>query len=1347
MSTGDELSLERSQRLILDSVGLSADLVLVACGRLVADELSVAGAHELLSGTTYRQIGLDELSKARGEVALLLGGGFSRNDHEIMPRALAIAELRFQRVIVLPTSFDPSDETVHGALARSGATIFAREPDSLRQIAELCDARLAHDCSFFFDFASYRRTGSGALNAFGAPPSGSADNDDISVTAPDLAEWLELVASHETVRTDRAQVMIAAALMGKRVEYASGAEPGLESIARHALSDRAVTPIAPATGPQPLVSASFGPGTDATVRQLRDAALAAEPPSRESTARVTAVVLTRDRPQVLLRALESVEDSGVAVHTLVIDNNSAPAAARDVAAICEARANTELKRSERNLGCAGGRRLGIELADSEFVLFLDDDAELMPGAIDHLLLELERNPDAGAVTATVVRSDGTVLHSGGGMEVTGEIVTFELQCDGVPFSTATVPASGPSGWAPGGAMLARRELLAEFPFDEKMGAYFEDNEWSYRVWRARPNCFRRSREALVVHPVNPKHVPAADFATRSRMVELLASYARFYESHGRLLGPWLFDHVPELRAEDGSLDLPAARLLMELVRAKGADWTLMSWMNGDLEGLLTANRRLVRLEVAEAALGREKVMVEQLRARAGQDAATIARLDERVQRVERSVTWQLFERVRARTFALLGGERSRAVGLLQRTLRLLGRLLLRGRSAARSHGRSLWVPGRRTGPIHLPESSDPHVSIVMPLHSHARLTDSALRSVVENTAGLSYEVILVDDSEDRPTKALLDRVHGAHVLVNDSNLGYLRSMKRGAEAARGRWLVLCNNDIEVQPGWLAALLDCGESRPDVAAVAPKFIYPDGTLAEAGGIVWRDGTGANYGRGEDPDVCHYQYRREVDYGSAAALMVRADFWREVGGFDDLFLPMYYEDTDLCFEARRRGLRVVYEPRAEVVHVEGATAGVDESAGHKRHQEQNRPKFVAKWRQTLEAEHLASERASLWIAANRLRPRRVLVVDHRVPTWDRDSGGLRMKGMLEALVGLGCHVSLLPDNMLPAQPYTRELQQLGVEVLYGSSDALVELARIGSGLSLVILSRAQVANRWLELVRAHTSTAPVVFDTVDLHWLREARGAGIAGNGASLPANVAAMRDLELSLIRATDATLVVTEEERAQVLADVPGARVRVVPNVHLLREPVAPPGPRRGVLFVGGFEHPPNVDGALTLVHDVMPLVWRARDDVSVKVVGADAPDSVQALASGRVELVGWVHDLDPVLDASRVLVAPLTYGAGMKGKVTQALASGLPVVTTPIGAEGLGAVDGEHMLIGETPEELAERVLRVLADDELWRRLSVAGQRLVAGRCSPEVTSRRLAELMEELSADRPPAQPAVAH
>jgi GT2 family glycosyltransferase/SAM-dependent methyltransferase len=750
-------------------------------------------------------------------------------------------------------------------------------------------------------------------------------------------------------------------------------------------------------------------------------------------------------------------------------------------------------------------------------------------------------------------------------------------------------------------------------------------------------------------------------------------------------------------------------------------------------------------------LARGEQTILELRARLASAEGQLTSVELAKRRADESVTWQAFQRSRGRLYSAIGGERSLRARLLGASLRFVGRRFMTRPTVlppAAQEGSALEAPEL----IQMPEHEKPQVSLIIPVHTHAALTQACLRSIRTYTAGVRYEVILVDDTADDETQKLLDRVRGARIIRNQSNLGFLRSMNRGASVARGRWLVLFNNDTEVTRGWLTAMLKCASSANDVGVVTPKFIYPDGRLNEAGGIVWRDGTAANYGRGDAPDRFQYEYRRETDYGSAAALMVSADLWKEIGGFDELYRPIYYEDTDLCFQARERGLRVLYEPEAVVVHIEGATSGSDPGSGAKRYQEQNRQKFVRKWRRRLEAEHRYPSPTNMRAAADRHRGQHVLVIDHRVPMWDRDSGSLRMFSIMLALIRLGARVTFMPDNLAQVEPYTRTLQRLGIEVLHGHIDVKAEMAKLGPGLSTAIVCRPHTTSRWLDTVREFAPAATIAYDTVDLHWLREARkdasmtltGALAGSNGNVDPDSIwpkaKALRELELAMIRATDVTLVVSDGERVQVERDVPGANVLVVPNVHDVEAYVPPCGGRSGILFVGGFEHVPNVDAAIRLVKEVMPAVWGELGDVQVTIVGPSAPPEVQALASPQVDVVGWVEDLRPLLEHSRLMVAPLRYGAGLKGKVTQCLAVGLPVVTTSIGAEGLVSTDGgaddtepaeQALLIADSAREMAIATARLYRDEELWRRLSHSGQELIAERCSTEVVTRRLSELL----------------
>jgi GT2 family glycosyltransferase/SAM-dependent methyltransferase/glycosyltransferase involved in cell wall biosynthesis len=692
---------------------------------------------------------------------------------------------------------------------------------------------------------------------------------------------------------------------------------------------------------------------------------------------------------------------------------------------------------------------------------------------------------------------------------------------------------------------------------------------------------------------------------------------------------------------------------------------------------------------------------------------------------DESVVWRLLEGARRRFYGAIGGRESRLGRLTGASLRMVGR-----RMEARGRRRAGF------GALTLPVSGEPDVSIVIPVHNQAGLTERCLKAIAHSSEGMRYEVIVVDDAADSDTKTLLAGVTGVNVLSNAENVGFLQSTNRGAAAARGRHIVLLNNDTEPQPGWLRALVDRAESAEDIGVVGAKLVYPDGRLQEAGGIVWREGEAWNFGNGEDPGQPEYNYVREVDYCSAAAMLVRAELWQAVGGFDKRYAPGYYEDADLCFAAREQGWRVMYEPKALVMHVEGGAMGTDEAVGGKRYQVINRPKFVDKWREALKDQAADPAWEHAHAASDRCPGPVVLVVDHRVPAPDRDAGSQRMWRILEAFKELGCRVTLLPDDGNPNEPYTSKLQAMGVEVLAGPIVVPERIAGLGSRLSLALVSRPYVAPRYLHLIREFAPRARIAYDTVDLHFLREERRS--QHDKAANPKVAEVYRELELALGRAADVMVAVSADERAQLLALAPELRVEVVPMANDIAADVPGPDHRAGLLFVGGFEHLPNIDAAVYMAGEVMPRVWRSEPGVTLTIVGSHAPAEVTSLESDRIEVPGWVEDLQPLLRESLVMVAPLRFGAGMKGKVTQSLGAGLPVVTTTIGAEGLDVSDGEEMLIADDPEAFAERIVSLHRDPARWRRLSENGQALAERVCSPRVQR----EALERLLFDAPAAQ-----
>jgi glycosyltransferase involved in cell wall biosynthesis len=273
--------------------------------------------------------------------------------------------------------------------------------------------------------------------------------------------------------------------------------------------------------------------------------------------------------------------------------------------------------------------------------------------------------------------------------------------------------------------------------------------------------------------------------------------------------------------------------------------------------------------------------------------------------------------------------------------------------------------------------------------------------------------------------------------------------------------------------------------------------------------------------------------------------------------------------------------------------------------------------------------------------------------------------------------------------------------------------------------------------MPVLRQHHDRPPLIFDTVDLHYLREQRRAELQADG-ELAREALLVRSTELYLAHASDMVWVVSPYEVEVLHGENPTLPVEIVPLVHATRAGELPFAARRDLVFIGGFRHLPNGDAVRYFVEEVFPLVRRAIPEARFQVVGTDIPPDVEALASESVAVVGYVKELDALLDRCRLSVAPLRYGAGLKGKITQSLASGLPVVTTTVGAEGLNLKHREHAMIADDRAELAASVVELYQDEELWRRLSETGRRHVEEHFGYDVVTARVEHLLEKIFANQ---------
>ncbi|PWR11329.1 hypothetical protein DKT68_06160 [Micromonospora acroterricola] len=370
--------------------------------------------------------------------------------------------------------------------------------------------------------------------------------------------------------------------------------------------------------------------------------------------------------------------------------------------------------------------------------------------------------------------------------------------------------------------------------------------------------------------------------------------------------------------------------------------------------------------------------------------------------------------------------------------------------------------------------------------------------------------------------------------------------------------------------------------------------------------------------------------------------------------------------------------------------------------------------------------------------------VLVVDHQLPTPDRDSGSLRLHRIIEELLALGRQVLFFPENGRAERPYADRLRAAGVGVITDRAQQTRFLSDEGHRVGLALLCRPGPAVQMLARVRDAAPGCLVAYDTVDVHFRRLERQAALAAAQGSadryvLRARADSMRAVELLLARECDVTLVVSDEERRLLGELVPDAWIEVLSNIHRPARTTLERGSAPRVLFVGNYLHEPNVDAARWLCTEIMPLVWAEMPGATVDLVGDAAPPAVTDLAGDRVTVHGWVPELEPLYRRARVAVAPLRYGAGVKGKVGEAVEYGVPVVGTPIAFEGMGLAAGTDVLAGETAAELAGQLVRLLRDDELAARLVTTAGAGLAARFDARVARTVLDRLLCSAPAGTP--------
>jgi GT2 family glycosyltransferase len=600
----------------------------------------------------------------------------------------------------------------------------------------------------------------------------------------------------------------------------------------------------------------------------------------------------------------------------------------------------------------------------------------------------------------------------------------------------------------------------------------------------------------------------------------------------------------------------------------------------------------------------------------------------------------------------------------------------------------------------------PDCSIIIPVYKNYIMTLQCLCSIYLAKDDTSIEVIIVDDCSPEHLNIPLSKF-GVKVIRNESNLGFVGSCNAGAAQAKGQKIVFLNNDTIVLNNWLSPLSKHLDN-PEVGIAGSMLLYPDGSLQEAGGCIWQDGNGLNYGRNDNPNDPKYNFTRDADYCSGASLAIKSSLFNSLGGFDTIFSPGYYEDTDLCFKVRANGLKVLYEPKSKVIHLEGKSSENVAQGGMKRHQEVNKIKFLERWSDTLKSYTKPHEDR---FYANRNKTSKLLILDSYIPTPDKDSGSNDLVLAIQLLSKFGYEVTFVPTWEIGYNPhYLGMLEEIGTRVYpqeyqYHCSEWIKSLK---DEFDICLILRYDNYHRFSQIVREANRAIKIVYDTVDLHFVREEREAKtIAGKVDNH--HIDSIRKAEIDAIHDADHSFVRSAYELKLLCNDhsLSAKKISILPICRPIKIPAKSFKERSNIVFIGGFKHSPNVDCIQYFLDHIFPLILSYEPSITLTIAGSHVEilmDKVVEINHPNIVIQGYVEDLTTLFESHRLSIAPLRFGAGTKGKVISSLCHGIPCVVTSVACEGMIGIENDvHLSIRNKPIEFAKRCVELHNDESKW--------------------------------------------
>ena len=617
-------------------------------------------------------------------------------------------------------------------------------------------------------------------------------------------------------------------------------------------------------------------------------------------------------------------------------------------------------------------------------------------------------------------------------------------------------------------------------------------------------------------------------------------------------------------------------------------------------------------------------------------------------------------------------------------------------------------------------SNSPLVSIIIHVRNSFNYTFKCIDSILKTTPSSSYEIIIINKTLNNDIK-LLEKSYnkkGANIILyqNKETNNFLKNYNQAIKISKGEYITFLRDNTKVYENWLTSLLKPFENDEKIGIIGSKVIYSNGTLKEAGGIMWNNGEYSNFGRGKFSDNPEYNYIKEVDFVSGISFIIKKSILEKIGGFDEQFIHLDYKYIDFSFSLRKYGYKVIYQPESLVKQYNEILKGVNIISDIKKI---NKHLFIKKWKEELI--YQSNQNNNTFLARDRsFNKNRIFVIDRYIPKYDRNAGSRCCFMYLNIFKEIGLQVTFLGDDLKKIEPYTSILQQKGIEVLYGNyfkNEKLeIWLKKNLRYFKYIYLQRPEITIKYIDLIKKYSSEK-VIYFAHDLHYVRLSREYEITGDIKKLIQSRDIKR-IEMKIFNKVDIIHIVGNYEYKILKKEFKNKTIRNIP-LYFYEKPLKNIeknfSKRKDLVFVGGFKHSPNIDGILWFSKEIFPKVIDKFPNLILHIVSPKIPHEIKKLESKNIKLEGFLSDkeLHLMYQKCRIAIAPLRFGAGVKGKVLEAAYNQIPMITTTIGGEGIEDSKGAFIM-EDNPEKMADIISQIYEDYSKLKQMSDSGRALI---------------------------------